>query len=51
MVVEPTETKNRPFLTLQCAHTGIEAWNLRNMLKQKSVKNKIPPYVQYKNSP
>ena len=48
---EPTETRNRPFLNVKFANKGIEALNFSNILNQKSVQNKIPPYFQYKESP
>ena len=50
-VGEPTETKNRPFLNVKFANKGIDALNVSNILNQKSVQNKIPPYFQYKESP
>ena len=51
MVGEPTETRNRPFLNVKFANKGIDALNISNILNQKSVQNKIPPYFQYKESP
>ena len=33
------------------ANKGIDALNVSNILNQKSVQNKIPPYFQYKESP
>ena len=50
-VGEPTETKNRPFLNVKFVNKGIDALNVSNILNQKSVQNKIPPYFQYKESP
>ena len=50
-VDEPTETRNRPFLNVKFADKGIDALNVSNILNQKSVQNKIPPYFQYKESP
>ena len=50
-LVEPTETRNRLFLKVKFANKGIDALNLSNMLNQKSVQSKIPPYFQYKESP
>ena len=50
-VGEPSETRNRPFLKVKFANKGIYALNLSNMLNQKSVQSKIPPYFQYKVSP
>ena len=50
-VGEPSETRNRPFLKVKFANKGIEALNLSNMLNQKYVQSKIPPYFQYKESP
>ena len=50
-VVGPTETRNHPFLKVKFANKGIVALNLSNMLNQKSVQSKIPPYFQYKKSP
>ena len=50
-VGEPTETRNRPFLNVKFANKGIDALNVSNILNQKSVQNKIPPYFQYKESP
>ena len=49
-VDEPTETRNRPFLNVKFAIKGIDALNVGNILNQKSVQNKIPPYFQYKES-
>ena len=48
-VGEPTETRNRPFLNVKFANKGIDALNVSNILNQKSVQNKIPPYFQYTN--
>ena len=39
------------FLKVKFANKDIDSLNLSNMLNQKSVKNKIPPYFQYKESP
>ena len=50
-VDEPTETRNRPFLNVKFANKGIDALNVSNILNQKSVQNKIPPYFQCKESP
>ena len=50
-VSEPSETRNRPFLKVKFANKGIDALNLSNMLNQKSVQSKIPPYFQYMESP
>ena len=50
-VGEPTETRNRPFLNVQFSNKGIDALNVSNILNQKSVQNKIPPYFQCKESP
>ena len=50
-VGEPTETRNRPFLNVKFANKGIDALNVSNILNQKSVQNKIPPYFQCKESP
>ena len=45
-VGKPTETRNHLFPTVKFA-----ALNLSNMLNQKSVRWKISPYFQYKESP
>ena len=50
-VGEPTETRNHPFLNVKFVNEGIDALNVSNILNQKSVQNKIPPYFQYKESP
>ena len=50
-VGEPSETRSLPFVKVKFANKGIDAWNLRNILNQKSVQSKIPPYFQYKESP
>ena len=50
-VGETTETRNRPFLKVKFTNKGIDTSNLSNMLNQKSVLSKIPPYFQYKESP
>ena len=50
-VGEPTETRNHPFLNVKFANKGIDALNVSNILNQKSVQNRIPPYFQYKESP
>ena len=50
-VGEPSETRNRPFLKVKFANKGIDALNLSNMLNQKYVQSKIPPYFQCKESP
>ena len=50
-VGEPSETRRRPFLKVKFANKGIDALNLSNMLNQKSVQSKIPPYFQYQEWP
>ena len=45
---EPSETRNQPFLKVKFANKGMDALNLSNMLNQKSVRSKIPPYFQSK---
>ena len=40
-----------PFLKVKFANKGNDALNVSNILNQKSVNNKIPPYFQYKQSP
>ena len=50
-VGEPTETRTRPFLNVKFANKGIDALHDSNILNQKSVQNKIPPYFQYRESP
>ena len=48
---EQTEPSNRPFLKVKFANKGIDALNISNILNQKSVQSKIPPYFKYKDSP
>ena len=48
---EHKEQSNRPFLKVRFANKGIDALNLSNVLNQKSVQSKIPPYFKYKDSP
>ena len=44
-VCDNTETKNRPFLKIKFANKGIDALNLSNFLKKKSVQSNIPPML------
>ena len=48
---ESSETRNRLLLKVKFANKGLDALNLSNMLIQKSVQSKIPPYFQHKESP
>ena len=48
----PTKALTHIFCAhFKCLETCIDALNVSNILSQKSVQNKIPPYFQYKESP
>ena len=47
----PVSSENRPFLKIKFANKGIDALRLSNILNNSFVKDKIPPYFKYQESP
>ena len=49
--IKKDDTEKRSFLKLLFANKGLDAINLSNILHQKSVKSKIPPYFKDRSVP